>query len=167
MQRMDSTVAMSQTPPKQANVTVPMPGNLLRRVLIGVAVALPATALVLGAGLFVSRAGEWWIAFAPATVIAFVSAALSLIPIGIAGRFSKPETLMLMFIGGGVVRMVASLGLGLLAVHAGGFPQTPTLLLIVLYYFVVLAVEAGVLARLLWSMPTPTPTEDPSQRLDA
>lgn len=40
----------------------------------------------------------------------------------------------------------------MLAVHAGGYPQTPTLLLMAVFYVTVLAAESLVVAAATWTM---------------
>jgi len=48
-------------------------------------------------------------------------------------------------------RLIVSLGGGILAVLGGGYPRVPTLLLMVAFYFGVLAVESITMARWLWN----------------
>lgn len=139
----------TQTQPSDGAFAVP-PGTSAR--LVGsVVVALLATAALLAGVLVLANRGEWWRGFLPATVVATIAAALSLVPILRGLKCRTPDRMVAFVMLAGGVRIVASVSLGLLAVKVGGYPQASTMLLIVLYYFAVLAVEATVLAKLFWS----------------
>lgn len=130
-----------------------LPPGLARRVAIAVALTLPAAAALIAGVLVLSNAADAWRGFIPASVVAAIAAALSLVPLTMISKFKTPEAVMGLFMAAGGVRMVASVGLGLVAVYVGRFPQSPTMLLIAAFYFCVLAVEAGVLGRALWNAP--------------
>jgi hypothetical protein len=87
------------------------------------------------------------LAAAVATTLATV---LSLVPLVWGLRVSLNAAVVGYFLATGV-RLAVSLGCGMLAVYVGKYPPTPTLLLMVALYVVLLAVEAGVVARVAWT----------------
>jgi hypothetical protein len=119
--------------------------------VLGMAVALPLTAAVLAGVLVVVNRSDWWRALLPATVIGLFAAAVSLMPL-MWGMARGPMKAVGGFFVAGAVRALVALGGGLLATNVGDYPQAPTFLLIVAYYFVALAVEATVLGRSMWTM---------------
>jgi hypothetical protein len=116
--------------------------SLLRWVPLGLALA---AAMIAGL-LVLTRADSWWSGFGAATVASVLAALLSLIPLR-WGLWRSIEKLMAMVLLASGVRAGVSIGLALVAVEAGGFPAKPTLLLLVPYYFVLLAVETACLIR--------------------
>lgn len=85
-----------------------------------------------------------------AAVITTLATVLSLVPLVWGLRVSLNAAVAGYFVATGV-RLVVSLGGGMLAVYAGRYPLTPTLLLMSALYFVLLVVEAGVVARVAWT----------------
>lgn len=122
-----------------------------RRLLVGMAVTMPATAAMLAGMIVLINRPLWWRGFIAATLIGAFAAVLSLLPLLWGMQRGAGKAVMGFFVGGGL-RAAVALGGGMLAVHVGGYPQGPTLLLVVAYYFAALAVEAVVLGRSLWSM---------------
>jgi hypothetical protein len=129
-----------------------VPAGAMKTILVGLAVSMPAAALLNAGVLSLANNSDYWRGFLPAAVIAVVAAALSLIPLCWALLVGgKAERVMGMFVLAGVVRMAVSVLLGLLATKHFGYPQGPTLLMVVSYYFAVLAVEAVVLGKMFWT----------------
>lgn len=122
-------------------------------VVRAVAAAYVIAALLIAGGVaLMGGSPDWWHGFVAAT-IATLMATIATIPI-IAwamrvGR-ARPDLSAAAFFAAAGVRAIIALGAGLLAVHRGGYPKTQTLLLVVPYYFALLAAETFVLVRLLW-----------------
>jgi hypothetical protein len=119
-----------------------------------------AAALIAGA-LVLNGDAAWWRGYAAAT-IATLMAGVATIPIIAWGMrvaaAARPELATGAFFVAAGVRAVIALGAAMLAIRQGGYPKTPTLLLVVPYYFALLAAETVVLVRLLWKS-TPKTTE--------
>lgn len=122
-----------------------------QRLIAGMAIALPGTAALLAGVIVLINRSPWWQGWMAATVIGVLAAAVSLLPLLWGMRQGPGRSVIGFFVAGGL-RAVVALGGGLLAVHVGGYPLRPTLLLVVAYYFAALAVEATVLGRSLWTM---------------
>jgi hypothetical protein len=93
-----------------------------------------------------------WRGLLPSMVVSTISAAVSLVPLALGMRSTKPERVMGAFILAGMVRMVVTIGGGMLAVSVGGYPLQATMLLLVAFYMAVLAVEAVLLGKFLWGL---------------
>ena len=129
-----------------------------------VAAAFIVTALLLIGALALLNDTAWWRGLAAATV-ATLMAAVATIPIiawGMRVARARPELSAAAFFVAAGARAIVTLGAAMLAIRLGGYPKTPTLLLVVPYYFAVLAAETVCLVRLLWtrSPSKPTTTEE-------
>lgn len=143
------TVAM----PAESPTTRPSV-SLMPRLVVALAATLVLTAALLAGLLVLINAGEAWRGMLPASVVATLSAGVSLVPLALGLRSTKPERIMGGFIVAGMVRMAVSVGGGMLAVSVGGYPLQATMLLLVVFYLAVLAVEATVLGKFLWALTT-------------
>ncbi|MEA2708438.1 MAG: hypothetical protein QOF78_1039 [Phycisphaerales bacterium] len=122
---------------------------------------LVTSLLLLGILTLVGRA-DWWRGFAAATV-ATLMASVATIPIiawAMRAAHTRADLAGGAFLVTAGVRGLIALGAALLAVRAGGYPKTPTLLLVVPYYFALLAAETVVLVRLLWKSGPPSKTTE-------
>lgn len=136
------------------------------RVVRAVAAAYIVTALLLAGALVLMGDAEWWRGLAGATV-ATLMASVATIPIiawGMRVAPPRPDLAAGAFFIAAGVRAAIALGAAALAVYQGGFPKTPTLLLVVPYYFALLAAETTVLVRLLWK--TGAPAKSTEQKHD-
>ncbi len=142
--------ASSDVAPARPSASVePVAGE--KRLIAGMAVALPTTAALLAGMIVLIDRPHWWRGWIAATVIGILAAALSLLPLLWGMRRGPAKAVLGFFVGGGL-RAAAAIGGGMLAVYVGGYPLRSTLLLVVAYYFAALAVEAVVLGRSLWRM---------------
>jgi len=122
-----------------------------RKLVAAVMTALLATAAVLAGILALSAVPTtWWRGLLAAGVISTLAAGASLAPMLYGLRRGINGAVAGYFIATGV-RLLVSLGGCVLAVLRGGYPRVATLLLMVAFYFAVLAVEAITLARWLWN----------------
>lgn len=115
-----------------------------------VATALAGTAAVLAVLLLLINRAEWWRGFLAATLVSVLAAAASAPLLGWGLRRRLGEAVAAYFLATGA-RLIVSLGGSLLAVLAGGYPPLPTLLLMVVFYFALLAVETTMVSRAIWS----------------
>ena len=118
-----------------------------------VAAAFVVTALLLLGALALLNDAAWWRGLAAATV-ATLMAAVATIPIiawGMRVAPQRPELAAAAFFIATAARAVVTLGAAMLAIKLGGYPKTPTLLLVIPFYFALLAAETVCLARLLWT----------------
>lgn len=111
------------------------------------------TALLAGVLVLVNSSSAWR-GLLPAVVVSAISASMSLVPLALGLRSTKPERVMGAFILAGLVRMVVTVGGGMLAVSVGGYPLQATMLLLVAFYVAILAVETTLLGKFLWGMNT-------------
>lgn len=150
--------AVMTTPPPaspDAGPTGSLTSNLpvagRRQLVVGMALVIPATAVLLVGVIVLINRPLWWRGWIAATVVGVIAAGVSLLPLLWGMRRGPGKAVMGFFVAGGL-RAAVALGGGMLAVHVGGYPLRPTLLLVVGYYFAALAVEAVVLGRSLWTM---------------
>jgi hypothetical protein len=139
------------------------PAGTLLAAARAVASACVVTALLLLGVLTLLGSAEWWRGFVPATVAALMAAVATLpvIAWGMRVAASRPELAAGAFFAAAGLRALIALGAAMLAVRHGGYPKTPTLLLVVPYYFALLSAETFVLVRLLWkSGPAAGPRHD-------
>ena len=122
-------------------------GHLVCAVALSLLGSAAALALVL---VLVNRA-DWWKGLLAAGIVTTLSAAASVPPIAFGLRRGVYAATACSFVAMGA-RAVVALGGGILAVKAGGYPAAPTLLLMVVFYFAVLAAESYVLATRMWHM---------------
>jgi len=127
-------------------------GSPISRLALALLATLVLTAALLSGVLVLVNSANAWRGLLPAVVVATISAAVSLVPLALGIRSTKPERVMGAFILAGMVRMVVTLGGGMLAVSVGGYPLQATMLLLVAFYVAVLAVEATLLGKFLWGL---------------
>jgi hypothetical protein len=121
------------------------PGRVVASAAIGVVGTLGVLAVLL---VLVNRP-EWWRGLLAATAVSAISAAASVPPLAWGLRRGLYPAVIGYFIAAGA-RAVVSLGGCGLAIVAGHYPATPTLLLMVVYYFVLLAIESSLVAKATW-----------------
>ena len=122
------------------------PGRVVSSAVLGV---LGTTATLVVVLVLVNRA-EWWRGLIAASAVSAIAAAASVPPLAWGLRRGLYPAVIGYFIAAGA-RAIVSLGGCALAVMAGQYPATPTLLLMVVYYFVLLATESILVARATWS----------------
>ena len=127
------------------------PPGTVGRLLTAVAAALAVAAGGLAVLLALVNRADWWRGLLAAGVVSALASAISLLPLVWGVRHSVNAAVAGYFLAMGV-RLAISLGGCLLAVHAGGYPQSATMLLMVAFYVAALAAEALVLAAAAWSM---------------
>lgn len=120
------------------------------RLVGAIAAALLGTAAVLAGAVFLLNRPDWWRGLLGAAVISALSALASLPPLVFGLRRGLNATAAGVLVAAGLRAMVA-LGAGLLAVRVGTYPPAPTLLLMVVFYFALLAAESYVVARAVWN----------------
>jgi hypothetical protein len=116
----------------------------------GIVIGLFATAATLAALLVLVNQPAWWRGYIAASVVSAIAAAASVVPLVWGLRRGLNQAVGGYFIAAGA-RAVVSLGGCMLAIVSGGYPAAPTLLLMVAYYFVLLAIESGLVAKATWS----------------
>jgi hypothetical protein len=130
-----------------------------------VAAAFIVTALLLIGALSLLNDAAWWRGLGAATV-ATLMAAVATIPIiawGMRVAPARPELSAAAFFIAAGARAIVTLSAAMLAIKFGGYPKTPTALLVLPYYFALLAAETICLARILWTrapQPKGTTTEE-------
>jgi hypothetical protein len=119
-------------------------------VTAGIVAALAMVAVLLLAG----RA-DWWKAFAAASVCSVAAAAASVpvVALGLRHAPRRPELVMGACLSAMFTRAVITLGGAVAAVLLGGYPKGATLVMVVPYYFSILAAETFAVARLLQQTP--------------
>ena len=135
--------AVNNLPPADAPVTP----ALIRTTALALVGAAASVALVL---VLVNRP-EWWRGLLGAVVVTILSAATSVPPLVWGLRRGLYKATAGSFVAMGV-RCVVALGGGVLVVKALGYPPAPTMLLLVVFYFAVLAAESYVVATRVWHM---------------
>ena len=122
------------------------PRAVVRAILIG----FLATAATLSALLVLVNQPAWWRGLIAASVVSAIAAAASVVPMAWGARRGLNQTVGGYFMAAGA-RAIVSLGGCMLAIVSGGYPAAPTLLLMVAYYFVLLGIESGLVAKATWS----------------
>lgn len=120
--------------------------------LRAVAGAYVVAALLIAGTLTLAGDADWWRGFLAASVITLMASAAT-VPIiawGMRVAGTRPDLTGGAFFASAGVRAVIVLGAASLAVFQGGYPKMPTMLLVVPYYFALLAAETVVLVRPLW-----------------
>lgn len=124
--------------------------SITRRMVVAAATAVLATTALIAAILVLVNRHEWWRGFLAAALVGSLTAVISVPPLVWSLRRG-----LYMAVGGYFAtagcKMLVSVGGGLLAVFAGGYPPLPTFLLIVVFYLALLAAETAVVARSIWS----------------
>ena len=120
------------------------------RVVVSAVVGVIGTAATLTVLLVLVNHPEWWRGLIAATAVSAIAAAASVPSLAWGLRRGLYPAVIGYFIAAGA-RAVVRLGGCALAISAGHYPATPTLLLMVVYYFVLLAIESSLVARATWS----------------
>jgi hypothetical protein len=128
----------------------PLSTHLVRGLVRGVAVAFVVTLAALCGVLVLVDSAQWWRGLLAGAAVSLLAAGMSLPPLMWGLRRGVDKAAAGYFIAMGA-RSAVSLGGCLVAVMIGGYPATPTLLLMVVFYFVLLAVETTFVARALWT----------------
>ena len=128
--------------------------------LVGAVGAMLAGVAATLAGLVVlAERPDWWRGLAAASVAAALASGLSLVPLVWGLRHSLYGAVAGYFVAMGL-RAGVSLAACLLAVYVGNYPQAPTFLMMVTFYFAVLAVESVWVARATWGAGPPRRARD-------
>lgn len=128
------------------------PPALSRWSLVGwIAASLAGTAVLLAAILVLVDRPLWWRGLLGAGVVSVLSAAASLPPLLWSLRRGINQRVAGYFLAAGI-RAAVSIGGVLVAVRIGQYPPAPTMLMMVAFYFAVLAVESTLVARALWDL---------------
>src|SRR5882724_805634 len=122
------------TPTATFSPTMP---DVTRRLPLYVAGTVVGTAALLAGLLVLVNDPAWWRGYVAATVVSALAATASLLPLLWGVRHGLMHAVAGYFIAAGV-RATISLGGCALAVIKGGYPRTPTMLLMVAFYFAVL-----------------------------
>ncbi|MGC4032271.1 MAG: hypothetical protein QM754_11175 [Tepidisphaeraceae bacterium] len=139
---------MTQTEPQISRPLPPSPVvsraslNLLPMAAMGSTVA---AGVLIAAVVVLANQPAWWAGFLPATIVALLCAAASAVVLRFAA--DKPlEKAVAVCMGALGVRLLLCLALCLVAVKVGQYPPKVTGLMIVGYYFAMLAAESAALA---------------------
>ena len=123
--------------------------------LVGmVALTLAGTSAALAGLVVLADRPTWWRGLAAAAVASALASGFSLVPLVWGLRHSLYGAVAGYFVAMGL-RAGVSLGACLVAVHAGRYPEAPTFLMMVGFYFAVLAVESVYVARATWRADAP------------
>ena len=123
--------------------------------LVGIVGAtLAGTAAALACLVVLADRPAWWRGLTAAAVACVLASGVSLVPLVWGLRHSLYGAVAGYFIAMGL-RAGVSLGACLVAVHAGRYPEAPTFLMMVAFYFTVLAVESVWVARATWRADSP------------
>ena len=128
-----------------------LPAGTGRRVILATAGGLILAAGGSAALLALINQPDWWRGLLAAGVVSTLASAFSLLPLLWGIKRSLNAAVAGYFVAMGV-RIMVSLGGCLLAILAGGYPKTSTLLLMAVFYVVVLAAESLVVAAATWTM---------------
>ena len=126
------------------------------RVVLAVGLTLAGTAAVLAGLTVLADRPAWWRGLAAAGVASVLASGLSLVPLVWGLRHSLHGAVAGYFVAMGV-RAGVSLGACLVAVYAGRYPEAPTFLMMIAFYFAALAVESVWVARVTWRADAPGP----------
>ena len=124
----------------------PIVARLIAGVLAAEVLAAGTTALLIAA----SGRRDWWSGWTAALVVSLLAAALAIGPV-IIGVRGGVQTAAYGYLAGAMLRMLASLGGGMVAVLIARTPPLPTLMLIVPLYMAQLVAECVVLGRAVWT----------------
>lgn len=125
--------------------------RIIGRLMRALVITLLLTGALLTGILALINSPQWWRGFLAAALVSLLAAAASIPPLIRGLRHGMNQAVGGYFIATGI-RAILSIGGCLLAILAGNYPATPTLLLMVPFYFALLAVESIFLARMCWSM---------------
>ncbi|MEO6437208.1 MAG: hypothetical protein ABIP55_15815 [Tepidisphaeraceae bacterium] len=123
-----------------------------RPAICAVACAYALTSLLIAGALLLVNDAAWWRGFVAASIATLMACVATVPVIAWAMRLasSRADLAAAAFFATAGLRAGIALGAAALAVYAGAYPKTPTMLLVVPYYFAILAVETILLVRLLW-----------------
>ena len=120
------------------------------QLVAAVLMTLAGTAAVLALLLVLADRPDWWRGFLAALVASVLSAAASLPPLVWGLRRGLDQAAAGAFIAMGA-RAAVALAVAMFAVKGLDYPRRPTLLLLIVFYFAVLAVETYGVARARWN----------------
>lgn len=131
--------------------------------------ALVVTGAVLSGVLLVTDHAEWWRAFAVASAIGFASSVVAVTPVLVAGSAMRPgvkspaessaavRTLMMGYLAGMMLRMMAVLALLLVSQKVLASPRVATAAFTLAYAMAALSAEVLVLVRAMSKLPVKVP----------
>jgi hypothetical protein len=119
----------------------------VNRLVKRVALAVIATAVCLGALLFLVNKPDWWQGYIAATLASALAAGLSILPLAL-GMKRGFSGVMVGFLASSGLRFLVTIGVAALAVGVGDYPTVPTFLLILPFYAVTLTIEVWSLTDL-------------------
>lgn len=131
------------------SVTSPTPIVSASTLIRTTVLALIGTAAVLAGLLALVDRADWWRGLLGAGIISALATAGSLPPLVWSFRRGLNQRVAAYFTATGLRASIALAG-GVLAVKVGTYPAAPTLLLMVVFYFAILAAETTCLAKVLW-----------------
>ncbi len=136
-------------PPRDPVGQAAIPSRTIGRLALASAATLLSAGFVLGCMLMLINDPAWWRGLLAAGVVSLLATAVS-VPLLAWGLHRG----LMAAVGGyfltAVAKIAISLGGGVLAVYAGGYPALPTMLLIVVFYLALLAAQTTVVARTIW-----------------
>jgi hypothetical protein len=142
-----ATIPLTSQPSVDDRLPV-APGHAVAR---AVAIALVVAALALLGVVSLAAKADWWRGYAAATVVSVLGAAAS-IPVvawGLRSVLKRPEIVAGTYFASMFARAAIMLGGAVAAILLGGYPKSPTLLMVMPYYLSVLAAETFVVSRLM------------------
>jgi hypothetical protein len=137
--------------------------HVARKLPAAVTITLLGATAGLALLLVLVNRGDWWRGLLAAGVVSILAAAPSLAALlwGLRGGIERaPAGLM----AATAIRAAISIGGAALAAGVGGFPPRPTFLLMMAYYFAVLAVETALISGALWPAAKQTTTTSGPKR---
>lgn len=124
-------------------------GSATSKLLAATGLTLLGVVVLLAGVIVLANRPEWWRGLLAASVVSALAAGISLLPLIWGMRRGMYHRVAAWFVAAGL-RALVSLGGCLLAVRMGGYPLAPTLLMMVVFYFGLLAAESACIARALW-----------------
>lgn len=148
---MTTDLSIKTTPAPDASMVAEAEPNTLSvsSLVRAVLIALLSAAALLVAILTLVNRPDWWRGLLAAGIVSALAAAASLPPLLWSWKRDMAKRVAGYFTASGI-RVIVSLGGCLLAIKAGGYPAAPTLLLMVVFYFAILAAETTCMAKVLW-----------------
>ncbi|HEY2587703.1 MAG TPA: hypothetical protein VGI81_18295 [Tepidisphaeraceae bacterium] len=123
--------------------------RVLVRLIAGVFGAIVLACGATAGLIVVAHRPEWWSGWVAATAISVIAALLAMAPLAPA-LWASVQYAAYGYLGGAVLRMIASVLGGLAAVMIFRTPPMPTLLMLAPPYLAQVAAEALVLGRFFW-----------------
>ncbi len=140
---------MTLTPISMAELESNPAEGAIARLVRSLTIGLMATGLLLAAMIVLANRPTWWPGYLAATLVSAIAAAGALGPLA-WGLKRKLDQLVIAYFTAAGVRAAITLGGCAWAVWVGGYPAAPTLLMMVAYYFVLLAIETLIVIKVTW-----------------